>query len=324
MPTTRSAVFALYPNMGMHPNAEFIVALHPRAIDYLEQAPILAAGFGVKGTTKTDRLYVASRIGGPIQRGERLRNVMAALGLQTPLRKLCGYAVVPYVAKFVRELNDLSPSTLSQCIPDEPGPQRQWLKALKDYRRRMEARNRSPRLGFHWIARHAHLCERGQSEDIADFIAMNADVDYERWSLLRMNNEVQLWHDRLAADASVKGLGMSIRPDTLIDLSGWPDHVETEHFEFFKLSTPSMIMEEGRKMRHCVASYIRTVIDGQCHLYSMRADMRRIATVEIVGGNVVQIKGFANKIAAQSAVDAAKRFARDHNPKRPTPEPHHD
>lgn len=307
---------ALYPNMGMHSNAEFIVALHPRAIDYLEQAPILAAGFGVRRASKADRLYVASRIGGPIQRGERLRNVMAAIGLPTPLRKLCGYAVVPYVTKFVRELNDLSPSTLSQCIPDGPGPQRQWMKSLQDYRRRMEFRHRPPRLGFHWIARHAHLCERGQSEDIADFIAMNADADYERWSLLRMNNEVQLWHDRLAADASVKGLGMSIRPDTLIDLSDWPDHVETDHFEFFKLSTPSMIMEEGRKMRHCVASYIRTVLDGQCHLYSMRAEMRRVATVEIVGGNVVQIKGFANKIAAQSAVDAAKRFARDHNPKR--------
>lgn len=310
---------AIFPNQGMHRNAEFIAALHPRAIDYLTQAPILAASFGVKSNTRADRLYIAMRIGGPIQRGERLRTVMAAVGIATPLRKLHGFAISPLMTRFVRELADLSPSTLSQVIPDNPGEQREWVKTLKDYRKQMEWRNHSPRRSFHWVARHAHQFERGQAKDFADFVVFNPAVDIDRWSYERMLNEVTLWHDRLATEQSVKQYGIGLTASTVIDLSDWPDHVETRHFEYFKLSTPYMLMEEGRRMRHCVSSYVREVMNGQCHIYSMRADMRRVATVEIVGGKVVQIKGFGNKTPAQSVIDAARKFARDYNPAKDTP-----
>jgi hypothetical protein len=82
----------------MHRNAEFVANLHPLAIDYLEQAPVLAASFGVKANSRADRLYIASRIGGPIERGERLKMVMASVGISTPLRKLKGYAIQPYMS----------------------------------------------------------------------------------------------------------------------------------------------------------------------------------------------------------------------------------
>lgn len=315
-----SEAAGIFPNQGMHRNAEFIAALHPRAIDYLRQAPVLAAAFGVKANSRADRLYIAMRIGGPISRGERLRSVMGAVGLATPLRKLAGYAISPMLSTFVRELADLPPSVLSQTIPERPGDQRKWITELRDYRRRHQYRNISPRLGFHWIARHAHRCEQGQAADIADYIGWHFRTDdgaaFERWSFERMLNEVELWHDRLAADQSISRYGFSITPSTVIDLSDWPDHVETDHFEFFKLSTPSMLMEEGRRMRHCVASYIGDVMSGRTHIYSMRADMRRIATVQITGGRVVQIKAFANKRPAQSAITAADAFASDCNPDR--------
>jgi hypothetical protein len=304
----------LFPNQGMHRNAEFIAALHPRAIDYLRQAPVLAAAFGTKVNTKADRLYVAMRIGGLIERGERLRSVMHAVGIPAPLRKLSGFAVTPMLSKFVRELADLPPSTLSQAIPEAPGDQRKWLAELRDYRRRMSYHYASPRLGFQWIARHAHLCERGQAGDIADYVFANQSVDFGRWSFARMANEVELWHDRLAADRSLERYGLAIKPDTVIDLSDWPEHIETEHFEFFKLATPGMLMEEGRRMRHCVASYIGSVMSGGCHLYSMRTDMRRVATVQITGDKVAQIKGFANRQPAQSVIAAAGKFAREHRP----------
>lgn len=304
-------VRAIFPNQGMHKNAMFIVGLHPRAIDYLEQAPVLAAAFGVKRNTKTDRLYIATRIGGPIHRGEKLRAVMAAVDIARPLRKLKGSSVMPYMSEFVRDLNDIDTSTLSQSIPERPGAQQAWLRSLRDYRHRMRIIGASPRTGFTWMARHAHRCEKGQSSDIADFVARNPIPDIDRWSFERMTNEVTLWHDRLAADRDLKQYGDVIRPDTVIDLSDWPDHAELAGFEFFKLATPSMLMEEGRRMRHCVASYIPRVISGSCHLYSIRREMRRMATMEIVNGRVVQLKGVLNRQPSNAVVHAAKLFVRD-------------
>lgn len=313
-PSAVARAIKLFPNQGMHRNAEFIASLHPRAIDYLEQAPVLAAAFGVKWNSRADRLYIASRIGGPIERGERLRTVMAAAGIHTPLRKLTGYAIQPYMSSFVRDLVDLDPSTLSQAIPEKGRAQRHWLASLRDWRTRMNARGKSHKLHFNWIARHAHRCEPGQASDFADFVGFHPSLDVSRWSFEHMANEVQLWHDRLAADRSVQGLGVGIRPDTVIDLSDWPDHAEVAGLEFFKLSTPSMLMEEGRRMRHCVATYIPMVMNGKCHIYSIRADLRRMATVEIIGSRVVQIKAFANKVPSKAVCEAANNFIRQHKP----------
>jgi hypothetical protein len=300
----------IYPNQGMHRNAQFIAELHPRAIDYLRQAPVLAAAFGVKKNGRADRLYVAMRIGGPISRGERLRSVMAAVGLQTPLRKLSGYAVTPMVSEFVRELCDLDPSTLSQSIPDKPAEQRRWMASMRDWRMRMRCYDRSPRTGFAWIAKHGKLCEDGQAGDIADFVARNPSTDISRWTFDRMCHEVELWHDRLAADRSLTKYSAILQPNTVIDLSDHVDHAEMDGFEFFKLATPAMLMEEGRRMRHCVASYIPLVMGGGVHIYSIRAGMRRMATLQLNGTRVAQLKAFANRLPVKAVEAAAHRFAR--------------
>jgi hypothetical protein len=309
-PATRAR--AIFSNQGMHRNAEFIAALHDNAIDYLEQAPILAASFGVKVNTRADRLFIAMRIGGPIQRGERLRNVMASVGIAGPLRKLAGSAIYPYMSDFVRELNDLTPSILSQAIPERPGDQRKWLKSMSEWRSRMRIHGRSPKIGFSWIARYGQFCAPGEASDFADFVRAHETADIHRWSFERMANETRLWHDQLAANNSVSSYGMGLKPDTIIDLSDWPDHEELQGFEFFKLATPSMIMEEGRRMRHCVASYIPTVMAGRCHLYSIRREMRRMATLEIVGRQVRQLKAFANKLPAKGVEQVATAFVSRH------------
>jgi hypothetical protein len=293
----------------MHGNAQFIAALHPNAIDYLEQAPILACAFGVKANTKADRLYTAMRVGGPIQRGERLRNVMASIGLPIQLRKLSASVVTPYVSTFVRETAIIPPSTLAQSIPDKPGDQRKWLRAIRDWRSRATLRTwMSPKVGFVWLATNARHFEEGEAGDFVDFLAVNNPADFERWTLARMRNEVELWHDRLNAEKGFKSeIGLTL--DTTIDLSDWPDHVEIGGYEVFKLTTPRMIMDEGRRMRHCVSSYVRDVFDGRCHLFSLRQEMRRVATVQIMGKRVVQIKAFANKQPPRAAEKAADQFA---------------
>lgn len=313
-PSPEVQAISIYPNSGMHRNAAFIASLHPRAVDYLHQAPVIAASFGCKFSTRADRLYVASRIGGPIQRGEKLKVVMASVGLALPLRKLEPFVITPSLCGFIRDLHDLAPSALSQAIPDKPGAQREWLQALRDYRGRMRYNRGSEKRGFHWIARHAHRCAPTQAADIADFVYIHPSADIDRWSFERMENEVLLWHDRLASEQSTSKYGIGLKMDTVIDLSDWPEYIEHEGFEFFKLSTPSMIMEEGRRMRHCVASYIPFVMSGRTHLYSVRHEMRRLATAEIVGTRAVQIKAFANKAPANGVCNAVDSFAKAYQP----------
>lgn len=304
----------IYPNQGMHRNAAFIASLHPRAVDYLQQAPVLAASFRCKFSTRADRLYVASRIGGPIQRGEKLKVVMASVGLATPLRKLLPLAITPSLCGFIRDLHGLPPSALSQAIPNQAGVQRKWIQSLRDYRQRMRYNRGSEKRGFHWIARQAHRCEPNQAAEIADFVHAHPSADIDRWSFERMENEVLLWHDRLASERSTSQYGIGIKMNTVIDLSDWPDYIGHEGFEFFKLSTPSMIMEEGRRMRHCVASYIPSVMSGRAHLYSVRHEMRRLATVEIVGNRAIQIAAFANKVPAKGVCNAVDSFVEAYQP----------
>lgn len=312
--TPEIQAMGLFPNLGMHRNAAFIASLHPRAIDYLRQAPVIAASFGYKSASRADRLYVASRIGGPIERGEKLKVVMAAVQLALPLRKLEPFSVTPTLCAFIRDLRDLPPSVLSQAIPDKAGAQRDWLASLRGYRSRMRYNRGSEKRGFHWIARYGQRCAPGQAADIADFVHTHPSADIDRYSFERMENEVQLWHDRLASEQSATKYGIGLKMDTVIDLSDWPDHIEHNGFEFFKLSTPSMLMEEGRRMRHCVASYIPRVMNGGVHIYSIRHDMRRLATVEIVGTRAVQIKAFANKMPGKGVCNAADSFAKAHQP----------
>lgn len=308
----------LYSNQGLHMNAQFIADLHPRAIDYLETAPVIATALAHRHNrhTRADRLLVAQRITGPISRGEKLRVVMDALQLPYPLRKLRGTALCPYVNEFIRDTAALNPSTLSQAIPERVGKQREWLTSINDWRHRMKVRGTSLRLGFEWIAMNAQHCAKGDAGDIADFVTGNAGVSFERWTYQRMMTEVSLWHDRLATDRSMGKYGFGITPSTVIDLSDWPDHAMVGDFEFFKLSTPAMLIEEGARMRHCVASYIPDVMKGDAHIFSIRQKMRRMATLEIRGSAVRQLKAFANKPPIKVVEAAAWLFAAEASPDR--------
>lgn len=306
----RSEARALYPNQGLHRNAEFIASLAPGAIDYLRQAPVLALAFGAKASTSADKLYVAMRIGGPIQRGERLRSVMAAVGLPYPLRRLSAKILSPSTRATVYALQNVNPSTIAQIIPEKSGDQRKWFIAFNAFVRRFDRRNwiTPTNAMLEWAAQQLALAlpYHGEAGDVADYLIDNRAAPFEGWSWPRAMLEVTRWHDRLSLE---KQLPPGIKPETCIDYSAWPDHAEVEGFEFFKLATPSALMEEGRRMRHCVASYVPDVMNGASSIFSIRHEMRRIATLQISKGRVVQLKGFANKLPSKGVRAAADAFA---------------
>lgn len=312
----RSPAASLYPNQGLHSNAEFISSLHPRAIEYLQQAPVIALCFGAKANTRADRLYIASRLGGPITRGDKLRAVMDAVPMAYPLRKISATILAPRDQTTMRTLGGIPPSTLSQIIPMKSGPQRRWLGNIAAWRERLRKRHCHTMQSMDWLARQLSLAspERNEVEDVADFFVANRSVDMSRWCWDRAMAETVLWHDRLAAEQGLGSLPGAIQPETQIDYSDWPSHFEHDGFEFFKLQTPSMLMEEGRRMRHCVASYIGDVLNGKTSIFSMRSDMRRIATVQVEGRRAVQIRGFANKMPSAYVSRAVDSFVSSARP----------
>lgn len=303
---------ALFPNQGLHDQARFIASLHPRAIEYLEQAPVLACALGAHRTTRSDKLYIAQRIGGPIERGERLRHVMKAVELPTPLRQLAPFALGPTSRPTIYRLARIEPSPLSLAIPGRPGDQRKWLSALKDWHEAQVRRTRVASLPFSWAVREIsrHLPPSGEITAVVDFLISNQGND--RWSWEKAMAETQGWHDRLADERSVREITGGLSLDICIDISELPDAWADSGLQFVKLDTPAKLIEEGRKMRHCVASYVRYVVDGRASVYSIRNSERRIATLEIDPHDkrVVQLQGFGNSKVKPYVSKAAATFSR--------------
>ena len=64
------------------------------------------------------------------------------------------------------------------------------------------------------------------------------------------------------------------------------------------ITNEAMLLEEGQMMRHCVASYARSVRENKCYIYRIlkptRATME-MAPIDICGGwGVTQMKGYRN------------------------------
>lgn len=301
---------AIFANQGLHETAIFIAQLHPNAVDYLEQAPVLACAIGPRGT-HSDRLYIASRIGGTIERGERLRAVMAAVDLPQPLRRVSAFALTPTIRSILYELGRMPPSALAFAIPEKPGAQREWLSRLKTWNEAQSRRCQAAALPFSWAAREIsrHRPSAQEVIGVVDFLISNPAN--EKWSWDRAVAEMQLWHDRLASEKEVLRMGGGLTATTVIDYSALPTETRIDGFQIVKLDTPEALITEGRRMRHCVASYIRDVVDGRCSIFSIRTPERRVATLELDAKTreIRQLSGFANSKPQPFVRDIAKRFA---------------
>lgn len=236
---------------------------------------------------------------------------MDAVGMAYPLRKISGKVLFPSARDEIRALSNIDPSTLSQIIPAKSAEQGRWLQCLGAYRKRMRIRSHHNPADYRWLALQVSRAapDKREVESFADFVASNSGIKVEDWQWNRAMNEVTLWHDRLNVEGGLNQLGGLVRPETVIDLSDWPDHHELDGFEIIKLSTPSMLMEEGRLMRHCVSSYIPYVFDGKTSIFSIRKDMKRVATMQVTDKRVVQLCGSANRQVSSAVKRVAATYA---------------
>jgi len=69
---------------------------------------------------------------------------------------------------------------------------------------------------------------------------------------------------------------------------------------------------EGDQLDHCVASYIKRVIDGECLIYFLREKPdESLITIEIENGGIVQARGVHNRFPNDVEIMMLNKFAKD-------------
>ncbi len=76
--------------------------------------------------------------------------------------------------------------------------------------------------------------------------------------------------------------------------------------------TRRALLWEGRKMRHCVATYANAVARGRCSIWTVRKNGRRVLTVEVRNSTraIVQVKGHCNRSPSDPERDVLDLWAR--------------
>jgi hypothetical protein len=70
------------------------------------------------------------------------------------------------------------------------------------------------------------------------------------------------------------------------------------------------VKQEGDRLNHCVASYIKKIIDGKCLIYFLRKkEDESLITFEVVDGKIVQARGMHNRTPEKDEYEALKKFA---------------
>lgn len=89
---------------------------------------------------------------------------------------------------------------------------------------------------------------------------------------------------------------------------------KTENYIVVAPKETKDLQEEGSRLNHCVASYIKRVIDGQCLIYFLRKQDNQeesLITLEVKDNAIVQVKGSHNRRPSEEERKALEQFAKD-------------
>ena len=91
-------------------------------------------------------------------------------------------------------------------------------------------------------------------------------------------------------------------------------NLKNKAFEIIIKSAPQEtkdLQKEGDTLNHCVASYIKRVVENQCLIYFLRTNKEEsLITFEVRNNAIVQVKGKHNRKPSDSEVLALQEFAK--------------
>lgn len=307
-----------FSNQGLHRAEALFDSAHPYAPDYLDQAPILVmwalpwVSFGDESGETFARLWVSTAC----ESSGSLKSVLRAASFTAPMRQLAAKALQPSHGAIYRMLARVAPEVLGRVIPKTAKAQRAWLRALDAWVSKWRRKDFVPARFeeyFVWcVERFADGTATTVASGLADFQAVEPGFN-TAWSLKRALEEMDNWHRSITLDSQLRGL--PVGADDPIDLGAHPDTKDMVGYVFTALRTPRQIADEGSAMRHCVATYIRAVFNGNSHIVSIKREGRRLATLELTGPKskplwrVAQIRGPRNSPVSPVVESGAYLYA---------------
>ncbi len=161
------------------------------------------------------------------------------------------------------------------------------------------------------IAFLSRVCKSFDEKDkrrmsgIFDFLHANPDLPLNGRTKRSIAKASARWHTEVAVrrDISYK-LGKAV----IVPL-GLP-FKSTQGYNFVELTTAAQLADEGAVQRHCVSSYAWR-LTGDRGIVSMRElkSGKRVLTIEVFQGQVVQVRGFANRSPTVKEKAAVKTWA---------------
>jgi hypothetical protein len=331
--------------------ATVMASAAPCAIDYLRQAPILATLLA--GGNDCAKLKVWKGLADKwlmlTRNGPRLRDLLKACGATPPLRALNGHAFAGDGRELavIKLLCNIPSSQLAPLIPKGTAPriQSHWLSALSEWTSIMQRRLGRQNLLFDWAASAigSRLADdaSGLFEDpdfwsveicclniheVADYVVAGNPLN-PRWRWWRARDEALAWHKRIRSDETGFERAHGVGWRELIDYRGLPDVAEVGGFTITALRSGSALFDEGEAIRHCVASYARDIIGGNCFIYSVRCSRTPMATFELrftepmspLRYKLIQMKGPCNSVVSSAVRETVDRFVDRINATPPRP-----
>lgn len=144
-------------------------------------------------------------------------------------------------------------------------------------------------------------------------MALQAEEDPREVVRLRSQEEIDRYHTYLVSLlTSKRNRLLEDRYQKLL-----PELVKLEHRgEAYMIRAPKNLAEitaEGRAMHHCAGSYVNTVAMGETAIYFLRTlGDRRVGTLEVKNGRLIQAFGPRNTILSRDALDFVLEWARVH------------
>lgn len=286
VPINVAAAELMFADTRLQTNAMIFAGVHPQAIHFLEQAPVLAVGLvGSNNTLPQNRYRAAARTAELLKSTPRLRDVLKARGFAKQLRAIDAKALCESHKVALTWLSKINPSVLAQNIPSDRDEQAEFLLGVQSWCDDFIRRGRDPAVAhIEWIMLNARFVVTSLGLlTIADFLFACPDRFNPSWTYARANELAGQWHYELQAAGALERLGFQIGHSMDVEADYWPfpDRVAVGGLDVVALRSGRAVFEEGKAMHHCVASYAADIYQNRSRIFSVRDGEKRLATFEL-------------------------------------------
>jgi hypothetical protein len=280
-----------------------------RALQLAETFPVLARAIYCRWSDRPDLKADAIRL---VERGARLRDVAALAGIPMAWRRVRPGAahLVPLGAA---HLAPYELSGLLAYIPDSLPRMRFWLRAVRG----------AGRIGggdfAEWVAKNAMRIPGKSADERFSFLSdlgdwVSASHEAHRFAVRPFSPTMSLRTVTKLSSDWHEGVANNLDGPQHAFPEPWLPATRLNGYEIVPIAHGADLYREGATMRHCVGAYAGRVMSGDCYIYSVREDGKRVATAEIVRAGdraaLAQIRGPCNAQAPKEIVATMRRWLR--------------